>query len=500
MNDRLQGNASDQSGEIESIVIVGGGTAGWMSAAALARYLSRVVSITLVESDEIASVGVGEATIPSIRRFHAALGLDEASFMEATGATHKLGIDFRNWRQEGESYFHPFGKLGTTIGGVGFLHAYLRLREEGRDEPLWRYSPNAAAAAARRFGGEKGIDPAIASAFPYAYHFDASRYAQLLRSYSEERGVKRVAGTVREVARDASDHVMSLALSDGRQITGDFFIDCSGGRALLIGSAQDNKWEDWSAFLPCDRAVVVQTEITREPVPYTQATAMAAGWRWSIPLRHRIGNGYVYSSAHCDAATAEASLIAAVEGALVHEPRTITFKTGRRSMFWQGNVVAIGLSAGFLEPLESTSIHLMQTGISNFLNLFPSNGQSDELSSAYNQQMASAFEDVLDFVILHYVATKRSGTSFWDYVRQMDLPSSLQSRIDLFKRSGRFVPDENELFTMDSWLAVMLGQGLYPENYSAIAKGLPFEVIVRNTARHIVGVRRAVAQMLPYNI
>lgn len=489
------GTSSDK---IESVVVLGGGTAGWMTAAAMARYLGRKLSITLIESDEISTVGVGEATIPSIRRFHAALGIDEATFMAATGATHKLGIDFIDWHQTGQRYFHPFGKLGTSVAGVGFLHAYLRLREEGLAEPLWRYSPNAVAAAARKFGAATVVDKAVASAFPYAYHLDAGRYAQMLRDYAGARGVERIAGTVGKIARDASGCVTTLSLEDGRQVAGDLFVDCSGGRAILIGDAPDNEWEDWSAFLPCDRAVVVQTEAVEDVVPYTQASAMPAGWRWSIPLQHRVGNGYVYSSAHCDAETAKAELIRSVEGSLISQPRTLSFRTGRRTRFWQGNVVAIGLSAGFLEPLESTSIHLIQTGITNLLNLFPDNRKSDDLAASYNRQMVSAFEGVRDFLILHYTATERTGSLFWDDIRQISIPQSLKDRIELFKERGRFVRDENELFTLDSWIAVMLGQGVIPKNYSIIADSIPLDILVGNTKRHIEHIDNAVERMAYY--
>ncbi|RYF48990.1 MAG: tryptophan 7-halogenase [Cytophagaceae bacterium] len=464
----------------------------------MARYLGRKVSITLIESDEISTVGVGEATIPSIRRFHAALGIDEATFMAATGATHKLGIDFIDWHQTGQRYFHPFGKLGTSVAGVGFLHAYLRLREEGLAEPLWRYSPNAVAAAARKFGAATGVDKAVASAFPYAYHLDAGRYAQMLRDYAGARGVERIAGTVGKIERDASGCVTTLSLEDGRKVAGDLFVDCSGGRAILIGDEPDNEWEDWSAFLPCDRAVVVQTEAVRDPVPYTQASAMVAGWRWSIPLQHRVGNGYVYSSAHCDAETAKAELIRSVEGSLINQPRTLSFRTGRRSRFWQGNVVAIGLSAGFLEPLESTSIHLIQTGITSLLNLFPRDRESNDLAAFYNQQMVTAFEGVRDFIILHYIATQRTGSSFWDYIRQMNIPKSLKDRVELFRGRGRFVRDENELFTLDSWVTVMLGQGIDPNAYSVTADGIPIDLLAETAERHVKQIESVVEQMVYY--
>lgn len=495
-SEQPQGSAA---GNVRTVVILGGGTAGWMTAAALARYLGQMVEITVVESEEIGTVGVGEATIPSIRRFHAALGIGEAEFLQETGATHKLGIEFVDWREEGDSYFHGFGKHGLPVDGVGFLHAYLRVRAEN-GEPLWRYSPNAVAAAAGRFGGPSGIDRRMANGFPYAFHLDALRYARLLRSYAEARGVSRIEGIVGRVTQDDAGDVVQLELRDGHKIAGDLFVDCSGGRAVLIGEAQGVGWEDWSRFLPCDRAAVVQTEAIRAPVPYTRATAMPAGWRWSIPLQHRVGNGYVYSSAHCSPEEAQAALLAAVEGKPLAAPRVLSFRTGQRWRFWHRNVVAIGLSAGFLEPLESTSIHLIQTGITQLLNLFPNGRASPDLADEYNRLMRSAFEHIRDFVVLHYFATNRAGWPFWDHVRQIELPETLERRIRLFREHGRFVRDENELFTVDNWLAVMVGQGIIPRSHSRLAGAISTQVLTETLEGLAGEIRTAVQTMRPYAV
>jgi tryptophan 7-halogenase len=467
--------SSDASGnqQIRRIVIVGGGTAGWMAAAALARYLNRETSeILLVESDEIGTVGVGEATIPSITKFHRSLGLSEGAFIAATGATFKLGIEFVDWHRQGDRYFHPFGLFGEDVDGIGFHQIYLKLAGERRCAEMWRYAPCAAAAAAGRVGTPRTSVKLPSGGFPHAFHLDAKLYASFLRAFAERAGVRRLEGRVVEVLRSAPDGgVAAIRTADDRQIAGDLFIDCSGGRGLLIGGALDVDYTDWRPHLPCDRAIAVPTASEGEPALYTRATAKAAGWQWRIPLQHRAGNGYVYSSDHQSDAEAEAILLADIGEALA-PPNRIAFRTGHRQRFWKHNVVALGLAAGFLEPLESTAIHLIQTGIAKLLTLFPDKRFEPSLAREYNRQMENAYAGVRDFIILHYKATARGDTPFWNHVREMPVPDSLAERIELFRSSGRFVRDENELFSLESWITVMLGQGIIPQGYSPLVDAI----------------------------
>ena len=481
---------------IHDVVIVGGGTAGWMVAAALAKFLANGESrIRLVESDEIGTVGVGEATIPTIATFNAMLGIDEDDFVRRTQGTFKLGIEFVDWRRIGERYFHPFGQFGQDIEGLSFHQFFLKLARAGKCADIWHYAPCAVAAAAGRFARAPANQRPLFAA-PYAFHFDAGLYARFLRDYAEARGVERVEGRIADVALNGkTGFVEAVALADGRRVEGELFIDCSGFRALLIGGALGVGYQDWRRWLPCDRAVAVPTANVGDPVPFTRATARPAGWQWRIPLQHRTGNGYVYSSAHLSDEAAAAALLAGVEGPPLAEPRRLSFVAGRRDRFWQGNVVALGLAGGFLEPLESTSIHLIQTGIAKLLSLFPDRRFLPVEAEEYNRLMGAAYDGVRDFIILHYHATERTDSAFWDHVRTTEPPDSLRRKIELFRAKGRFFRYDDELFSLASWVAVLLGQGVTPDGYDPIVDALDEDRLAAAVEQMRQGVRGTVAQM-----
>ncbi|MDQ1153253.1 tryptophan halogenase family protein [Brevundimonas sp. SORGH_AS_0993] len=448
---------------IDRIVIVGGGTAGWMAAAALAHtFNGSGKTVTLVESAVIGIIGVGEATIPEILKFNARLGIDEADFLRETKATFKLGIEFDGWRREGERYFHPFGAFGLDMEGIAFHHFWLKARAEGGDEPLETYSMAWQAARRGRFAHPQGGPQSPLSSLGYAYHFDAGLYAAFLRRFAEGQGVVRHEGKVVEVRRGEDGDLSGLTLDDGRTIEGDFFIDCTGFIGLLIERTLEAGYEDWSRWLPCDSAVAVPCERAGPLSPYTRATAREAGWQWRIPLQHRVGNGYVYASDHISHDAAEAALMARLEGPALAEPRRLRFKTGRRRECWKRNCVAVGLSSGFLEPLESTSIHLIQSAITKLINLFPAKRDDDGLRATFNALMEEEFTTVRDFLILHYKVTERAGTTFWDEVRTMTVPDRLVEKIALFQATGRIVRRDHDIFAESSWLAVAVGQGVKP--------------------------------------
>ncbi|HYD36784.1 MAG TPA: tryptophan halogenase family protein, partial [Allosphingosinicella sp.] len=424
--------------EIRDIVIVGGGTAGWMAAAALARLLGPSIGIALVESDEIGTVGVGEATIPPLIAYNNMLGIDEDEFVAATKGTFKLGIEFVDWGAPGERYFHPFGPHGQDFRGVHFHQLYLR--EAGR-RPLAdisHWSMSAMAAKLGRFA-RPGADARLPfSQLVHAFHFDAGLYARFLRGRAEGDGVRRKEGRIVDVALDpASGDVRSVALADGTALSGDLFIDCSGFRGLLIEQALGTGYEEWVKWLPCDRAMAVPSLYPGQPDPFTRSTARAGGWQWRIPLQHRMGNGLVYSSAHLSDAEAEAMLLPTLEGERLAEPRRLSFTAGRRRLAWNRNVVSLGLSSGFIEPLESTSIHLIQSGIVKLLALFPDRRFDPVERDEYNRQMQDVYEDVRDFIILHYKATRRDDSDFWNYCRTMEVPDSLAGKIELWRAKGR---------------------------------------------------------------
>lgn len=439
------------------VVIAGGGTAGWLSAAALSKQMGSAIDVTLIESEEIGTVGVGEATIPPMKTFHRLLRINEQEFMRKTHATFKLGIQFENWKELNHRYFHSFGVTGKDTLITEFIHFWMRGKELGIAESFGDYCVEFKAALLNRCGILKDTQ------VNYAFHLDAGLYANFLREISEANGVTRFEGKIESVQQDStSGFITSITLDSGQVIDGDLFIDCTGFRGLLIEQTLHTGYEDWSHWLPCDTAVAVQTKSVSEAVPYTRSIAHQAGWRWRIPLQHRVGNGTVFCSQYMSEEDAQAQLLEAVEGSTLTSPRVIRFRTGRRRKNWNKNCVAIGLSSGFLEPLESTSIHLIMSGITRLLQMFPHQGIQPAIVAEYNQQAASEIERIRDFIILHYKVTDRDDSGFWRYCRGMDIPDSLAHRIELFKTSGKSYQVEGELFRLDSWTQVMLGQGLYP--------------------------------------
>jgi tryptophan 7-halogenase len=446
------------------VVIVGGGTAGWMTAALLSKLLVSRYEVVLVESEEIGTIGVGEATIPPIKVFNAILGINEDDMLRATQGTFKLGIEFVNWGGPGDSYIHGFGKIGQDLMWLHTHQFWLKMRDRGRVEHFDRYALNTHAARKARFDLPDRSNPLSPRAdIDYAFHFDASLYAGYLRRQSEERGVRRIEGRITQVGlHPETGHVQHVTLAGGARVDGDFFIDCSGMRGLLIGDALGVGYEDWNAWLLCDRALAVPCENAPVLLPHTRSTAHGAGWQWRIPLQHRIGNGHVYSSAHIGDDEAAAILMGNLDGAALAEPRPVKFRPGRRQRAWEKNVVAIGLSAGFLEPLESTSIHLIQTGILRLVSLFPGNNVIKPSDVAeYNRQTGFEYHDVRDFIIAHYKVTEREDTPFWAYLKHMPVPDSLAERLELFKDSARwFKHSAAELFQEESWVQVLLGQRL----------------------------------------
>ena len=458
---------------VERVVIVGGGTAGWMAAAAAARFLNDGRRrITLIESDAIGTVGVGEATIPPILTFNRRLGISEADFLRETGGTFKLGIEFVGWRDGKDRYFHPFGTHGRPIEGLAFHQIWLKFRDAAGVGHLDHYSLSTLAAAAGRFAHPVADERSPLSGLAYAYHLDAGRYAALLRRHAEAGGVQRIEGQITRVERDPSGSaVAAVILSDGRRVAGDLFIDCSGFRSLLLGEAMETPFESWAHWLPCDRAIAVPGGALMPRPVATRATAHDAGWRWRIPLQHRTGNGIVYASAFLSDDAAERQLMDALDTPAMGEPRPLRFTAGRRVQQWTGNVVALGLAGGFLEPLESTSIHLIQEGISKLFALFPDRGDCTVERATFNRFMAASYEAVRDFIILHYHANARTG-EFWRHLRAMPVPDTLAEKIALFRRKGRVFRYDDELFAVPSWVSVMLGQGIVPVGYDPLVDAL----------------------------
>jgi len=449
---------------VKRIVIAGGGTAGWMVAALLSKTLGKSLNIKLIESDEIGTVGVGEATIPTLLTFHELLEINEQEFMAATQATFKLGIHFENWRNVNEDYIHSFGLTGTDHWTAGFQHFWMKGRQRNLAGEYGDYCLELKAAQAGRFAHlpRTGMN--------YAFHLDATLYAKYLRKFSEAFGVQRIEGKIVEVKTDvASGHIESINLQSGAVIEGDLFIDCTGFRGLLIGETLKVGYEDWSHWLFNDSAVAVQTESVGPAVPFTRSIAHSAGWQWRIPLQHRVGNGMVFSSRYREDEDVKQALLASVQGAVLTQPRVIKFTPGQRQETWRGNCVAIGLSSGFLEPLESTSIHLIQRGIVRLMQLFPSRGICQADVDEYNKQSRSEIEHIRDFIIMHYKVTNRRDTPYWNACRAMEIPASLQHRIELFRETGRVFRIPNELFAENSWIQVMLGQGIMPKQYHQVA-------------------------------
>jgi tryptophan halogenase len=468
-------------GRLKQIVIVGGGAAGWMTAAALSKLLRPSdVSLTLVESDEIGIIGVGEATIPDMLQFNLFLGIAEAELMRATQATFKLGIEFVDWSRQGARYFHPFGFHGVDIDGLDFHQYWLHARAHGHGESIGDYCLTEIVAKKNKFGfPDTRIAGAPASYLRYAYHFDAALYAGFLRRYAETRGVKRVEGKVCEVLREAeSGDLTGVRLQTGQTVSGEFFFDCSGFRSLLFDKTLNVPWEDWREWLPCDRALAVACQHHGPLLPYTKSTARSAGWQWRIPTQHRTGNGHIYCSEFMSEDEATSALLHSLDGEVMGTPRQIRFATGHRRSFWEKNCVAIGLSAGFLEPLESTSLYLIRQGISRFIALFPDTSFPPVLREEYNRWMQKDFEQVRDLLVLHYYANERDEP-FWRHCRNMTIPETLKRRMALFSAGGRFLRFEGELFPNASWVAVMLGQNVIPRTVDPLVAALPISEVTQ---------------------
>lgn len=469
---------------LKQLVIVGGGSAGWMTAAALSKLLKPDdVSLTLVESDEIGIIGVGEATIPDMLQFNLFLGIPEAELMRATQATFKLGIEFVDWSRKGERYFHPFGFHGIDIDGLDFHQYWLHCRANGHPYPLGDYCVTEVAARKKKFSFPDTKTPGSpASYLRYAYHFDASLYAGFLRKYAEARGVKRIEGKVCEVLRSPdSGNITGVRLQSGQTISGDFFFDCTGFSSLLLDKTLKVPWVDWRHWLPCDRALAVACKHQGPLLPYTRSTAKTAGWQWRIPTQHRTGNGHIYCSEFMSEDEATSVLVEGLDGEIMGNPRLIKFATGHRQRFWEKNCVAIGLAAGFLEPLESTSIYLIRQGISRFIALFPDASLPPVMRDEYNRWMQKDFEQVRDLLIFHYFANQREE-AFWQQCRAMSIPESLRRRMALFAEGGRFLRFEGELFPNASWVAVMLGQGILPRRVDPLVTSLPVAEIEQKLA------------------
>jgi tryptophan halogenase len=448
------------------IVIAGGGTAGWLAAAILTRQLGALAEITLVESEEIGTVGVGESTIPTVRAFHALIGIDEQEFMRETGASFKLAISFENWAREGDRYIHSFGDVGKSTWMSDFQHFWLEARARGLSVPIGAFCLEHEAAAAKRFATGPN------ATLNYAYHFDAGRYARYLRERCEANGLTRVEGRIARVEQDGGGDIATLVMENGAHIDGDLFFDCTGFRALLIGETLGVGFEDWSHWLPTNRALAMQTASTEPAVPYTRAIAHDAGWRWKIPLQHRVGNGLVYCSDYLDDDAARARLLAGVEGEHLIEPRLIRFRTGRRKLAWQRNCIALSLAGGFVEPLESTSIHLIMIALTRFLQLFPAGRPGEAAIARFNEQSAREIEGVRDFIILHYHLNQRDEP-FWRDRRDMSIPDTLAERIALFRESANVYQEGHDLFRVASWLQVLLGQRLEPVAHHPLARLMP---------------------------
>ncbi len=459
---------------IHRVVIAGGGTAGWMAAAAIARTMGRTVAVTLVESEAIGTVGVGESTIPPIVTFNRLLGINEAEFMRETQATFKLGILFDNWKDRGDTYFHSFGTTGKDHWSAGFQHFWLHGLTRGHHQPFDDYCLELRAALQGKFAHLPD------GRMNYAYQLDSGLYARFLRKMAEADGTTRIEGRIAQVELNGeSGDIAALTLDSGARIEGDLFLDCTGFRALLIEQALHAGFDDWTHFLPCDAAIAVQTESVRPALPYTRAIAHDAGWQWRIPLQHRTGNGIVYCSRYLDHDAALERLLGTVEGPTLTEPNRIRFVTGARRQQWHRNCVAIGLSGGFMEPLESTSIHLIQRAILRLLRMFPSAGISPRDVAEFNEQQHTDMLQIRDFLILHYKATDRRDSAFWRQCASMPVPDSLAHKIALFRETGRVFRKNDELFAENSWVQVMLGQGIVPESYHPIATKMRDDELVR---------------------
>lgn len=476
---------NNDSNNIKRLVIVGGGTAGWMAAATFARYLkNNACEVVLVESEEIGTVGVGEATIPQILVFNKTLNIDEDDFIRKTNATFKLGIEFVNWGQKGDSYTHAFGNVGRDMESLPFYQYWLKLNKQGRSADIGDYCMNTLAGKQNKFMRSIDAGNSPLSNIAYAFHFDAGLYAKYLKDYSEKLGVKRIEGKIVDVSlMEPTGHIRAVTLANGEEVAGDLFIDCSGFQGLLIAKALGVGYEDWSHWLPCDSAWAVPSQ-KLDPLPsYTRATAHTAGWQWRIPLQHRTGNGHVFSSKFMAAEDAKQILLNNIQGEILAEPRLLRFVTGRREKFWHKNCIAIGLASGFMEPLESTSIHLVQSALARIMAMFPQKSFNQDEIDLYNEQVGFEYEKIRDFLILHYKVTERDDSDFWNYCRKMEIPTSLQQKINVFKANGHVSRYNNELFNEISWVEVMLGQRMVTESYHPLVDVITEEEFDRRMAQ-----------------
>lgn len=463
LDDSDMNTRCDLAGPVKKIVVVGGGTAGWMSAATISKTLGKSVEVTLIESDDIPTIGVGEATIPTLMSLHQLIGINEQEFVKAVNGTFKLGISFESWRDVGEDYIHSFGSTGKDCWAAGFQHFWVKAMQDGGAKEYGQYCSELVAAQQNKFA----ITPK--HGLNYAYHIDAGLYAAFLREFAESNGATRVEGKVVNVNLDQqSGFIHSVSLESGKEVVGDLFIDCSGFRGLLIEQALHTGYDDWSHWLPCDSAIAVQTEALEEPIPYTRSIARESGWQWRIPLQTRVGNGLVFCGRYMSDDEAIGTLLNNIEGETLNDPRVIKFTTGTRRKHWNKNCIAIGLSSGFIEPLESTSIHLIQRSITRLMQMFPHNGVVEADINEFNHQMASEIDNIRDFIVLHYHVTNRQDSAFWRHCSTMRIPDSLQHRIDLFRETGRVFKVPTELFGENSWVQVMIGQGLVPRDFHPI--------------------------------
>lgn len=483
---------------IRKVVIAGGGTAGWMTAALLRKVLQQHIEIELVESQEIGIVGVGEATIPPIQIFNKYLGLDEKEFLRETNGTIKLAIQFENWRISGESYFHTFGAPGANLGFCSFQHFWLKAQRAGLQRSLWDFDLNFLSCQQGKFNKINTQNPVYD--MPYAYHFDSALYGQYLRKLAERWGVTRTEGVIEHIKVNAdSGYIEKLQLKSGKQIDGDLFIDCTGIRKLLIGKTLGVNYENWEHLLPADSALAVPSERFAHTLPYTRSIAHKVGWQWRIPLTSRNGNGIVYSSKYMSDEQAEQTLLNNLDSTAIGDPRKITFETGRTQQQWHKNVVAIGLSSGFLEPLESTSIHLIQSGIVRLLKMFPNEGISQAMIELYNAESKQEFETIRDFIVLHYHVNERSDSDFWQDMRNMPIPERLQQKLAAFKETAAIFNDSNDIFKDASWLQVMLGQGIKPVDYHPAAKVHGDEELLAIMNKIYHAKLQPLAKMLPHD-
>ena len=481
--------------KISRVVIAGGGTAGWIAAAALSKKLGELLDITLVESAEIGTIGVGEATIPPMRVFHRLLGIDESEFIRATRATFKLGIEFENWGQQGERYIHAFGKNGRESWLAEFHHFWLEGRTRGIDSEIGDYCLELQAARQGKFatGAQSSIN--------YAYHLDAGLYAKYLRQFSERFGARRIEGNITAIEQcTESGNITGLRLADGQLVEGDLFIDCTGFRGMLIEQTLHTGYEDWSHWLPCDSAVALQTVGDNSLLPYTRSIAGEAGWQWRIPLQHRMGNGHVFCSQHLSVDEACSQLLAGVGGDPLTDPKVLRFRTGRRRKVWNKNCVALGLASGFIEPLESTSIHLVIAGITRLMQSFPYDGICPSIVNRFNRESREELEKIRDFIVLHYHLTRRNDSSFWRFCANMEVPDTLRGRMDLFRDSAIAHQAEGELFRVDSWVQVMVGQGLVPRAHHPLPKLMSTDELCSFLSGLRDNIQRAVSQLPSHEV